>query len=135
MPPAATQDNKSSCLLSFEENQQISRLLGIRCQVCIVVSHFESVFVLFFGSQTLSTSVVQLYVTQHPHHSQWMKKCTGVLCFVKDNIRKNYFFRIFCLKKNNMLWEHEMYNNMEYLVLCPYLHSFEGEVSYLLIQP
>lgn len=76
----------------------------------------------------MATSVVQLYITQGPHHSQWMKKDTGVLCFVKDNVRKNYFFRIYCFKRNQMIWEHEMYNDMDYMATMPYLHTFEGEV-------
>lgn len=99
---------RSSRLLENDENLQIFKLLGNRCT-------------------TLSTTVVQLYITQPPQHSQWYKKDTGVLCFVKDNIRKNYFFRLFCLKKNSMIWEHEMYNNMVYNESTSYLHIFEGE--------
>lgn len=26
------------------------------------------------------------------------------------------------------MWEQELYNNMEYIVSCPFLHTFEGEV-------
>lgn len=101
-------ENQPSGLLSNEENGQVFRLVGNRCQ-------------------TLCTTVVQLYTTQSPQHSQWCKKHTGVLCFVKDNVKKNFFFRLFCLKQNMKVWEHEMYNNMEYIEGTSFFHMFEGE--------
>lgn len=107
MPPP-TVDNQHSSLLSTEENLQVFKLLGNRCQ-------------------TISTTVVQLFVTAPPHHSQWIKKEAGVLCFVRDNSKKNYFFRLFSLKRNMMVWEHEMYNNMEYVESATFFHTFEGE--------
>ncbi|EFA03329.2 actin nucleation-promoting factor WASL [Tribolium castaneum] len=107
MPPPGI-DNKNSRLLNYEENLQIFRLLGNRCQ-------------------SLCTTVAQLFCTEPPIHSQWIKKDVGVLCFVKDNSRKNYFFRLFCLKRNMMVWEQEMYKNMEYNDSTLFLHIFEGE--------
>ncbi|GJQ70314.1 WASp [Trypoxylus dichotomus] len=101
-------ENKSSILLTLEENQQIFRLVGSRCK-------------------TIATAVVQLYHTQSPNHLQWVKKDTGVLCFVRDNVRKTYFFRLFCLKRNCMVWEQETYTQMEYDHRCPFLHTFEGD--------
>lgn len=50
-----------------------------------------------------------------------------MLCFVKDNARKNYFFRLFCLKRASLVWEHEIYNGMEYIASTDFLHTFEGE--------
>lgn len=108
MPPTVDVENKASKLLNPEENSQIFRLLGNRCQ-------------------TLSTAVIQLFFTEAPNHSYWLRKDTGVLCFVKDNIRKNYFFRLFCLRRNNMIWEHEMYNNLEYNETTSFFHVFEGQ--------
>ncbi|XP_044751581.1 neural Wiskott-Aldrich syndrome protein-like [Coccinella septempunctata] len=110
MPPTVEVENKSSKLLNSEENSQIFRLLGNRCQ-------------------TLSTAVIQLFLTEAPSHSYWIRRDTGVLCFVKDNIRKNYFFRLFCLRRNNMIWEHEMYNNLEYSETTSFFHVFEGQDS------
>lgn len=101
-------DNKSSSLLTREENQQIFRLVGSRCK-------------------TIATAVVQLYHTQSPNHLQWVKKDTGVLCFVRDSVKKTYFFRLFCLKRNCMIWEQETYTQMEYDCRCPFLHTFEGD--------
>lgn len=113
MPPTTTAnsanyENHESELLGKEGNQQVFKLLGSRCQ-------------------SLATAVIQLYVTQPPHHQQWLKKETGALCFVKDSARKNYFFRLYCLKLNKLVWEHEMYNNMEYNENTSFLHIFEGD--------
>ena len=49
-------------------------------------------FILF---QTLSTAVVQLLVTLPPQHIKWNHKCTGVVCFVKDNPKRSYFIRVY----------------------------------------
>ncbi|CAH1983230.1 unnamed protein product [Acanthoscelides obtectus] len=103
-------ENQQSPLLSNEENLQVFKLLGNRCQ-------------------SLSTAVVQLYQTQSPYHSQWVKKNTGVLCFIKDNTKRNFFFRLYCLKRNSKVWEHEMYNDMEYIEGTPFFHIFEGNDS------
>lgn len=109
MPQASEPiEHKTSNLLTTEENQAIVRLLGPRCQA-------------------LATCVIQLYQTQPPHHAQWIKKDTGVLCLVKDNFRKNYFFRLYCFRRSCMVYEQELYNNMDYVVSCPFLHTFEGD--------
>ncbi|CAG9863253.1 unnamed protein product [Phyllotreta striolata] len=101
-------DNHYSGILTSEENLQVFKLLGNRCQ-------------------SLCTTVVQLYLTKPPEHSHWFKKSTGILCFVKDNTKKNFFFRLFCIQRNMKVWEHQMYNNMEYIEGTPFFHMFEGE--------
>ncbi|XP_050510456.1 actin nucleation-promoting factor WASL-like isoform X1 [Diabrotica virgifera virgifera] len=106
MPPAI--ENHYCDILTDEENVQIFKLLGNRCQ-------------------SLCTTVVQLYLTTPPDHSKWIKKTTGVLCFVKDNTKKNFFFRLFSIDRNIKLWEHEMYNHMDYIEATPFFHMFEGE--------
>ncbi|KAK9888656.1 hypothetical protein WA026_000885 [Henosepilachna vigintioctopunctata] len=108
MPPTVEVENKPSKLLNSDENNQIFRLLGNRCQ-------------------TLSTTVIQLFLTEPPSHTQWIRKDTGVLCFVKDNIKKSYFFRLLCLRRNNLIWEHEMYHNLEYVESTSFFHIFEGQ--------
>ncbi|XP_035902440.1 neural Wiskott-Aldrich syndrome protein isoform X2 [Anopheles stephensi] len=104
----ASKANRPSTLLTNEENDQLFRLLGRRCQ-------------------TLSTAVVQLYTTQSPAHASWVKRCTGALCFIKDNIRKSYYFRLYCLKANQMVWEQELYEKIEVTLPKPYLITFEGQ--------
>uniref|UniRef100_A0A182MBE4 Neural Wiskott-Aldrich syndrome protein n=1 Tax=Anopheles culicifacies TaxID=139723 RepID=A0A182MBE4_9DIPT len=104
----ASKANRPSTLLMNEENEQLFRLIGRRCQ-------------------TLSTAVVQLYTTQSPAHASWVKRCTGALCFIKDNLRKSYYFRLYCLKANQMVWEQELYEKIEVTQPKPYLITFEGQ--------
>uniref|UniRef100_A0A8D8LHC9 Neural Wiskott-Aldrich syndrome protein n=3 Tax=Cacopsylla melanoneura TaxID=428564 RepID=A0A8D8LHC9_9HEMI len=107
-PNATPPEHKSSVLLTPEENEQVFRLLGNRCQ-------------------TLSTTVIQLFSTDGPDKNEWHKRCFGVLCLVKDNPRKSYFFRLFCLTRKQLLWEHELYKGMEYMAPQNFLHIFEAE--------
>ena len=44
-------------------------------------------------SQSKATAVVQLYHA-HPNPRSWNKVKTGILCFVKDNPKKSYYFRL-----------------------------------------
>uniref|UniRef100_A0A2M4BKH2 Putative actin regulatory protein n=1 Tax=Anopheles marajoara TaxID=58244 RepID=A0A2M4BKH2_9DIPT len=104
----ASKANRPSLLLTNDENDQLFRILGRRCQ-------------------TLSTAVVQLYTTQSPAHTAWVKRSTGALCFVKDNIRKSYFFRLYCFKINQLAWEQELYEKIEVTQPKPYFITFEGQ--------
>ncbi|CAG2056445.1 unnamed protein product [Timema podura] len=108
MRPVSSAEHRGSTLLQHEENEQIFRLLGSRCQ-------------------TLATAVVQLFLTDPPDHSVWRRRDAGVLCLVKDNQRRSYFFRLFCLSRRQMVWEHEVYNTMDYKSPKPFLHTFEAE--------
>ncbi|XP_038122749.1 neural Wiskott-Aldrich syndrome protein [Culex quinquefasciatus] len=103
----ASKANRPSMLLTNEENEQLFGLLGRRCQ-------------------TQCTAVVQLYLTQSPAHASWVKKWTGALCFVKDNIRKSYYFRLYCLKTNRQVWEQELYEKLDVTKPRPFLIVFEG---------
>jgi Wiskott-Aldrich syndrome protein len=58
-----------------------------------------------------------------------MKKYTGALCFVKDNAKRSYYARMFCLIKHEMMWEQEMYDTIEITRVRPYLLTFEGQVN------
>ena len=44
-------------------------------------------------SQSKATAVAQLFQA-HPDRSSWTKFRTGVVCFVKDNIKKSYYIRL-----------------------------------------
>ncbi|KAG6456913.1 hypothetical protein O3G_MSEX010007, partial [Manduca sexta] len=101
-------ENRPSILLSRDENDQVFSLIGPKCQ-------------------SLATAVVQLFTTEGPGHSEWKKKDTGVLCLIKDNGKRSYFFRIYCLYRRSMVWEHEVYLQIEYKSPRPYLHTFEAE--------
>lgn len=72
---------------------------------------------------------MQLFTTDAPGHDKWVKRHTGVLCFVKDGMKRSYFFRIYCPLKKTLIWEHEIYNEIKYLCVRSFFHTFEGEVS------
>nr|CAD7448328.1 unnamed protein product [Timema bartmani] len=155
MRPVSSAEHRGSTLLQHEENEQIFRLLGSRCQtknltVASQIPHrrrvkgnLPSALVSrdcagCSGSlrdysdgcsldHTLATAVVQLFLTDPPDHSVWRRRDAGVLCLVKDNQRRSYFFRLFCLSRRQMVWEHEVYNSMDYKSPKPFLHTFEAE--------
>ncbi|XP_058127384.1 actin nucleation-promoting factor WAS-like [Anopheles coustani] len=104
----ANKANRPSQLLTDEENDQLFRLIGRRCQ-------------------SLCTAVVQLYTTQSPAHASWVKQGIGALCFIKDNQRKSYYFRLYCLMANVTVWEQELYEKIEVTQPKPYLITFEGQ--------
>jgi hypothetical protein len=105
----STKISKSSTYLSGEENDLVFRLLGRRCQ-------------------SQCTTVAQLYQTEAPTHCRWMKRHTGALCFVKDNAKRSYYARMFCLMNHEVVWEQEMYDTVEINRVKPYLLTFEGQV-------
>ncbi|PSN53243.1 hypothetical protein C0J52_07988 [Blattella germanica] len=94
--------------LMQDEKDQLSRLVGNR-------------------SQALATGIVQLFVAELPDCSSWRRKDAGILCLIKDSLRRSYFFRIYCLSRNQMVWEHEVYNSLEYKSPKTWFHTFEGE--------
>ena len=69
--------NVPSHSLTSEENDLLFTLIGNR-------------------RQSKATAVVQMFHA-HPDRSQWTKFKTGVVCFVKDNIKKSYYIRLFDL--------------------------------------
>lgn len=106
----STKVSKASTYLSGEENDLVFRLIGRRCQ-------------------SQCTTVAQIYLTESPEHQRWIKKHTGALCFVKDNAKRSYYCRLFCLIRHEVVWEQEMYDTVEVTRVRPYLLSFEGQVN------
>ncbi|XP_015126138.1 neural Wiskott-Aldrich syndrome protein [Diachasma alloeum] len=104
----STKDHRGCVLLSSEENEEIYRLIGNRCQC-------------------LAAGVIQLYLTEPPAHREWIKKNTGVITLIRDTSKRSYFLRLYCLQRKAMLWEQELYNSMSYNAPMTYFHTFEGE--------
>ncbi|RDD42657.1 Neural Wiskott-Aldrich syndrome protein [Trichoplax sp. H2] len=99
--------NASSKILSPEENKIIFNLLAAK------------------KCSTLATTVVQVQLAHSNSHA-WIKKCTGVLCFVKDSALRSYFLRVFNVKDKALLWEQELYYNFEYKKTKNYFHTFQA---------
>lgn len=102
-------EHTTSGLLSTEENSIVGSLVGSR-------------------SQALATTVVQVYHSEGPGHSyRWNKRSCGVVCFIKDNLKRSYFIRVFDLDHNLLVFEQEIYNQFKYKTPRPYFHTFEGD--------
>uniref|UniRef100_A0A336KBC5 CSON010686 protein n=1 Tax=Culicoides sonorensis TaxID=179676 RepID=A0A336KBC5_CULSO len=108
MDTGRNRENQSSSLLSQEENEQLFQLLGSK-------------------KQTQSTAVAQIFTTDPPHHSAWVKRHTGVLCFIKDSARRSYYIQMYCLDRNQMVWEHEVYEPFILNKPRSFLLTFEGK--------
>ncbi|KAL6440861.1 hypothetical protein ACFW04_003350 [Cataglyphis niger] len=108
MKSGNTDKHRGTILLKSEENEQIFQLIGNRCQC-------------------LAAGVIQLYLTEPPLHRDWIKKSTGIITLIRDNPRRSFFLRLYCLQRKVMLWEHEVYNSMEYKAPISYFHTFETE--------
>jgi len=107
-PGATTREQRPSNLLSREENESIFSLFPPRCE-------------------SLATTVAQVFVTVAPDHSDWTKLDAGVLCLVKDHLKRSYYFRLYCPERRSCVWEHEVYNSMQYNAPRPFLHTFEAQ--------
>lgn len=79
-------------------------------------------------AQSLATTVVQVYHSEGPGHSyRWNKRSCGVVCFVKDNLKRSYFIRVYDIDHNLLVFEQEIYNQFKYKAPRPYFHTFEGD--------
>ncbi|XP_055882892.1 actin nucleation-promoting factor WASL-like isoform X2 [Biomphalaria glabrata] len=76
---------------------------------------------------TLATGVVQLYLADQPDSTRWNKRCCGVACFVKDSSKKSFYIRVYDIKKQQLIWEQELYNNIVYKAPREYFHTFEAD--------
>ncbi|XP_058798236.1 actin nucleation-promoting factor WASL-like isoform X2 [Phymastichus coffea] len=101
-------EHRGSVLLKPEENDQVFRLLGNRCQC-------------------LAAGIIQLYLTESPRHNEWIKKNTGIITLIRDTSKRSFFLRLYCIQRKAMLWEHEVYNSMDYKAPVNYFHTFEAE--------
>ncbi|KAI9556692.1 hypothetical protein GHT06_016483 [Daphnia sinensis] len=100
--------NKASSLLSIRENNTLSKLIGSQCN-------------------SMASAVVQVCFADSPSRAQWNLRHCGVLCFIKDNIKRSYYLRVYCLDRQSVIWEQELYNSFEYCAPRPHFHTFEGD--------
>jgi len=100
--------NKPSVLLNREENNSIFGLLSR-------------------GETSLATGVIQLLITSPPRHTEWQLFGTGVICFVKNNQKRSYYFRLYDFDQKNPIWEQEIYLHINYLQPDPLFHMFEAD--------
>lgn len=75
-------------------------------------------------SYSLCTTISQVLIGQQ---GRWRVHDNGVLCFVKDHVRKSFFLRLFNLMTNQVSWEMELYLEMEIKSPKPYFMTFDGD--------
>lgn len=100
--------HKPSVLLSDEENKSIFSLLSR-------------------GQTALATAVIQLLMSCQPTHKEWQLYATGVMCFVKNNQKRSYYFTLFDFDQKKLIWTQEIYININYLQVEPLFHMFEAD--------
>jgi len=98
-------DNVASALLTQEENNQVVAMVGGRCQA-------------------LATAVVQVFYSEG---TRWNKRHCGVACFVKDNVRRSYFIRVYDMDHKSLVFDQEIYNQFRYKAPRSNFHTFEGD--------
>jgi neural Wiskott-Aldrich syndrome protein len=101
--------SRNSKFLLKEENDLILRLVGEKCM-------------------SQCTAVAHVFSSQDPSQWSWVRKYSGVLCFVKDFEKRGYFFRMFCLVKECMVWEHKLNDSVHLFQILPHAVRFEGKV-------
>lgn len=79
----------------------------------------------------MSTAVVQLFTTEAPAHSAWIKRLSGIACFVRDSSKRSYFIRVYCMIKHELVWEEEMYDSIIVGKPREFLINFEGQVNFI----
>lgn len=86
----------------------------------------ESVYRLFGeGCRSLCAVKASIYINEN----QWFKKYSGILCIIKDNIRRSYFCRMYRWTIKRMVWEQEIINDIKIEKVRPYMVEFQGSVS------
>ena len=105
----ATKLSRGNGNLSSDENYALFQLIGDKCQ-------------------SLCTTIAQVFFQDSAVKSRWIKKHSGLLCFVKDNLKRSYYMRMYCLMQHKVVWEQEIYNELIIDKLRPFLLEFEGQV-------
>lgn len=103
-------NHASSQLLYEEENNTLHRLIGRK-------------------AECLAMAVIQLFYTKPPSHAQWCKESAGVLCFIKDNVRKEFILRMYNMDSDyySVAFEEDLHAFMEYNEDNNFFHTFQSE--------
>lgn len=83
------------------------------------------------SSNKIHTAAIARLFYAYPNPREWAYTgLQGALVFAKDNTRNAQYFRLVDLSgTRGVLWEHELYDGLEYNTDRPFFHSFPGDVS------
>lgn len=78
----------------------------------------------------LAAALVRIYYS-HPEPKKWnYAGIQGALVFTFDKSNGEHHFKMVDLEEDKgVIWEHELYDDLEYNVESDFFHSFEGDVS------
>lgn len=108
-------------------NNQSVKLVNIGCTLLDAQENEQLFNCLGKGCVTLSSALCQLYLAESPNVHQWTKRYCGIVCFVKDRSKRSYYFRIYDPKRQQLLWEQEMYQQLKYKSPRRFFHTFEAD--------
>lgn len=60
-------------------------------------------------------------------HDRWRRSYCGVVCFIKDNIARAFYIRLFDFDRHEFAWEQELFLEFSYNAQLPYFHTFEAD--------
>ena len=77
-----------------------------------------------------AAALVRIYYS-HPQPDKWnYTGLQGALVFTFDKSNGEHHFKMVDLEGNKgVIWEHELYDDLEYEPESSFFHSFEGDVS------
>ena len=77
--------------------------------------------------QSVSTTVVQLYVAERGGGRQWKYVLTGVAILAKDSNRRSYFIQVFDMDQRRLSWEQEIYREFQFKMPKSDVAIFEAD--------
>ncbi|THD25431.1 Neural Wiskott-Aldrich syndrome protein [Fasciola hepatica] len=100
--------NSRSNLLDATENDTLHSLVGRGCLA-------------------LAVAVVRLYTVKDIH--QWLYKCCGVACFIRDKNVRAFFIRVFDIINQQLIFEQELYLEMVYTRALTQFHVIQSDAG------
>ncbi|KAF7288154.1 hypothetical protein HMN09_01421900 [Mycena chlorophos] len=81
------------------------------------------------SSNKIATACLARIYYAHPSPNKWSYAgLQGALAFVKDNTKNTHYFRMVDLTgTRGVIWEHELYDGLQYQPDTAYLHSFPSD--------
>lgn len=78
--------------------------------------------------QVIAMGIAEIYQSgPPPRHDRWQRCCCGVVCFIKDNIARAFYIRLFDFDRRDFVWEQELFVEFTYKTRLPYFHTFEAD--------
>ncbi|CAF3798269.1 unnamed protein product [Rotaria sp. Silwood1] len=72
---------------------------------------------------TLATTVAQIL---HADNNNWKKQACGVLCFIKDYNKRNYYFRLYDLQLKQIIYEETISSSLRLEKITNLFYTFNG---------